>query len=897
MSAAALGPGGTGAGRVGQLPLGRRVIQFGAAAFWVMGLVVVRGQSGCAGSLDLSFDIGHGVDPDRAAPTSIEAVSVQPDGKVVIAGHFESFLGLTRWGLARFQPDGSLDQNTDNSLQVESHTRALQPDGKQLQVMQELDGENRCLVRVDLDGRLDSSFVAQLPRGFVPKVIALQPEGKVLVGGGIPPNAESSSARTVEKAVIRLNADGSVDSSFSANVSVGLWGEDRSVSPLVGVSDIVLDAEGNVYVGGLFTAVSGVRRTDLARLHPDGSVDLSFEPDVSICLNCDADATETVSAMAIGPDGKLVIAGYFTKINGISRRSVVRLHTANEGCAGVVAVREPVFYFSETNLEARIPVIRRGNNAAAISVSYATGSFLPDALNAVPGVDYLSQSNLLVLAPGQSRTTIFIPLLKDVVTEPNKNFYLRLDSPTDGVLGWPAQARITIVNDESLGKPGTFDATFRPQLKRQDSWNAVEGIAPEPDGRILIRGSFTSVDGVPCQGFAILTANGRRDPTWNTILDGRVTCFTFPAAPKRILLGGEFQTVNGTACRGLALIRADGSVDSSFGAQLNGVVTAIQALTNGMVFVAGAFDTVNGSGCGGLACLNASGALSSSFHVGPTNITDGSIRNIAVQADGKILVGGQFWHVQGKAVRHLARFRADGSVDAEFTAGFGDSSVCVYALGLDASSNILVGGFFEQIQGADLGPMVRLKPSGLLDREFTPGFHGIVQDMALQPDGKILVAGQMSSANRPFHNLARLNPDGSLDNTFDCPWATEGSTIQAISRQRDGDILIGGAFTELNSLPYRYLARLRGSPTDDLTDGGIPLSEGSMVALPPCPNGPVGRLQVWGKMGRLYKVEASADLKVWSTIGVGTHASGPLEFTDRESVPLLRRFYRASSQE
>jgi hypothetical protein len=82
----------------------KRVIQFGVVAFAMVALAVVRGESGCAGSLDLGFDIGNGVDPDRAAPTSIEAVMVQADGKVVIAGHFESILGVSRWGLARFHP-------------------------------------------------------------------------------------------------------------------------------------------------------------------------------------------------------------------------------------------------------------------------------------------------------------------------------------------------------------------------------------------------------------------------------------------------------------------------------------------------------------------------------------------------------------------------------------------------------------------------------------------------------------------------------------------------------------------------------------------------------------------------------------------------------------------------
>jgi uncharacterized delta-60 repeat protein len=292
---------------------------------------------------------------------------------------------------------------------------------------------------------------------------------------------------------------------------------------------------------------------------------------------------------------------------------------------------------------------------------------------------------------------------------------------------------------------------------------------------------------------------------------------------------------------------------------------------------------------------HANGTLNPSFRIGTAKVTDGFIDHIVVQPDGQVLVAGQFWHAQGKAIRHLARFKTDGSLDLDFDAGFGESSVCVYALTLDTSGNILVGGYFEQLQGFDLGPIIRLNANGAVDRDFRPGFHGIVQDVLVQPDGKIVVAGQMSSATRPFHNLARLNPDGSLDASFDCPWATDGFVIQALARQSDGDISIGGAFAEVNSMPRPCLARLRGTARLDLSDGGIALSQGRLLALRPSPAGPERRLQVWGKQGRVYRLEASTNLMQWSTIGVGTHASGALEFLDAEAFRLPQRFYRASS--
>jgi hypothetical protein len=127
----------------------------------------------------------------------------------------------------------------------------VQPDGKRLKLVQALNGADRYLTRLEPEVTLDPSFVARFPAGFVPKVMALQPDGKVLVGGGVPPGLEAGSARTVQRAVVRLNTNGSNDPRFSTNVTVGLWGEDRSVSPLVGLIDLVLQADGKICGGGI----------------------------------------------------------------------------------------------------------------------------------------------------------------------------------------------------------------------------------------------------------------------------------------------------------------------------------------------------------------------------------------------------------------------------------------------------------------------------------------------------------------------------------------------------------------------------------------------------------------------------------------------------------------------
>lgn len=200
-----------------------------------------------------------------------------------------------------------------------------------------------------------------------------------------------------------------------------------------------------------------------------------------------------------------------------------------------------------------------------------------------------------------------------------------------------------------------------------------------------------------------------------------------------------------------------------------------------------------------------------------------SPRALAVQFDGKIIAGGTFFQGPGVAcVNAIDRMGANGAVDVNFNSPFLAGSI-VNAIQLQGNK-ILVAGWM-QYPGVTF-PLARLNANGTLDNTFARAIENsaiVFNAMVVQPDGSIIVAGDADvniPAMQSFGFIERVNANGVLDNSFPNGAVTPRESaplpiVAALARATDGKIYVGGAFTVLRGLGRLGLGRLNANGTLD----------------------------------------------------------------------------------
>jgi len=285
----------------------------------------------------------------------------------------------------------------------------------------------------------------------------------------------------------------------------------------------------------------------------------------------------------------------------------------------------------------------------------------------------------------------------------------------------------------------------------------------------------------------------------------------------KILIGGDFSSAGGANRLSLARLNPDGSADSAFNPGVGGDnvtsfarVWALAVQPDGKILVGGEFNALGGQMRQGIGRLTTGGDVDSSFNPG----ADYGVFSLALQSDGKILVGGHFQTLAGQPRQSLGRLNADGSVDANFTSGVqgGESGGEVLSLTVQSDGKILVGGDFTTLGSQTrLGGIGRLNANGTVDPGFNPGTNGFVRSLALQADGKVVVGGGFTRlAGQPRNYIARLNGDGTLDTAFN-PGAS--NRVWTVAVQSDGKILVGGEFEGLAGQVRRHFGRLNPDGT------------------------------------------------------------------------------------
>lgn len=336
----------------------------------------------------------------------------------------------------------------------------------------------------------------------------------------------------------------------------------------------------------------------------------------------------------------------------------------------------------------------------------------------------------------------------------------------------------------AFGQAGQVDPTFFA-----DADATVYAIAVQPNGRVLIGGAFSRVNGIERHGLARLNLDGTLDPTFDPgsgKADGDVGDIVLQPDGK-ILVGGTFSSFNGGP-GGLLRLNSDGTVDAGFRGSV--ITTSLAYHPSGKIYV--------GSYAGSrIIRLNADGTVDPTF---TNRVTDPTAYVLAlkVQSDGKVLFGGQFDEVNNHEVNHLARLNADGSIDQSF---FAESPAFqVSTLSLADDGRIYQGGW----------AFSRLFPDGRWDESFSYSLtvNGVFFASGLQFDGKPLAGGSFSDLNGSGRDyLVRFDEDGSLDETFG---AELNGPVQALVIQNDQRVLVGGTFSAVNGASGNNIVRLLG---------------------------------------------------------------------------------------
>lgn len=361
----------------------------------------------------------------------------------------------------------------------------------------------------------------------------------------------------------------------------------------------------------------------------------------------------------------------------------------------------------------------------------------------------------------------------------------------------------------ALGQSGSQDATFSIGTGAN---NRVFTMAAQADGKQVIGGAFTTYNGTAINRLARITRSGALDNTFSvgSGANAQVTAVVIDADGKA-LIGGSFSVYNGVQRARLARLNTNGTLDTGFDIGIGlggGTVSAIALQPDGKILVVGAFNAFNGVPRNRIVRLNTDGSLDATYNVGTG--ANGDVYSVAVDADGRAILGGAFTSINGTARSGIARLSTTGSVDTSFDPGTGPNGA-VYCVAVQRDGRILIGGTFTSYNGSTPAARIaRLERNGTYDNTFTPGsgFNSWVYAITLQGDGKILAGGDFTTYNGTNRGrLVRLNTNGSLDSGFNTG-TTCNNWVYAITWQPEGRLTAAGGFTTFNGTTRNRLVRL-----------------------------------------------------------------------------------------
>jgi uncharacterized delta-60 repeat protein len=731
--------------------------------------------------------------------------------------------------ISSFAQDGSIDNSFNHPTGITDgvvNSTAIQSDGKIIIggdfAMLNNKPSNK-LGRLNVDGTFDETFNVGSGFNNIINGINVQSDGKILVVG------EFTTCNGVSKnRIVRLNIDGTIDSTFD----IGTGANDILYA-------VVIQADKKILVVGRFTTFNGNSKNNIVRLNVDGTIDSTF--------NVTTGANYTINSCVIQPDGKILIAGYFTTYNGVARNRIARLNTDGTLDTTFTSTIASNSYIKTICLQSDGRIIIGGNFTSynGTSVNYIarlnSDSTLDTTFNVGTGFDYPVNS-IAIQADGKlvvggkfyeyNSTACKRIARLNIDGSIDSAFSLSPNSGTDDVVNTIAiksNGKILLGGSfshcnnftrnriASINANGSLDTDFYPFLENGISTNGhIRAIAVQPNGKIIIGGYFTTYNGLSYKNITRLNSDGTVDRTFNvsTGANGIVKKIAVTSNNK-IIIAGDFTAYNGVDRRGITQLNADGTLDTTFnsgGTGCNGDVNTFSIQTDGKIVIGGQFNLINGYAKNHLARLNPDGTVDTTFDT--PSVFQGSVWTTSIQSDGKIIIGGLALLYNDVRIGNFARLNANGSLDTTFNVVGADTNYFVYSSSIQTDGKIILAGAFDYFNSIPSKGFVRLNTDGSLDTSFNcPVLYGNVAlySSVIQNDGKIIFGGAFGN------NIMRLNTDGTLDTTF-VRGTGFNAYLMAIALQNDGKILAGGNFSVYNNTNVNYITRLNNSNTLSTND-------------------------------------------------------------------------------
>jgi uncharacterized delta-60 repeat protein len=677
------------------------------------------------------------------------------------------------------------------------------------------------IVRTNITGGLDTTFNMSIGFPNLVNDAKYQSNGKLIAVG----NFTTYGPNTGITRIIRINTDGTLDATFN------------TTGFNAAVNTVVIQPDGKIICGGTFTTYRGVTVNRIVRIDSTGTRDATFNVGVGF--------DGTVNTLAIEPSSKVLVGGAFTTYSGSTINRIARLNS--NGTADTINFGGGLQSFNDTvndiQLQSDGKVVVGGNfttyatfnnclriarltNSGSFDTTFS-GSFFDNNVN---NLKIQPDGKIVVVGQFTNKIARIYLVGNQITADPDFKIGNGFDNfnnlPAAGTIQIDSNKNIYITNNFTsysgsnasrivrLLPSGAIDTSYNVGPGLRGSLLNVASTATYGSGTALsgsvvqIYGQFATYAQPPSNRLSLVSTTGN-SASFFDIGEGfsaGVYSYATESNGKIIVVGtfGEFaQTRNAAIVR----LTPTGSRDTTFisSSGFDGLANAVAIQSDGKIVVGGSWvSTYSGSAAPRIIRLNTSGSIDTTFNPGTGFPLNNNVNTLAIQSDGKIVAGGTFTSYSGSAANRIIRLNTDGTIDNTFLSSsrFNNN---VNDIAIQSNGKLLVIGNFTTYSGSTINRIIRLNTDGTRDTSFNPGTGGLGTAgsvLALQSDEKIVAGGAFTSySGSTVYRIVRINTDGTRDTTFNAVGSNNigfGGTVTGLGILADGRIAVGGEFLTFN---------------------------------------------------------------------------------------------------